>query len=447
MKQLTGVDAMFLHLDNPRASTGGTLVLVYDQTTRPNRKPLRFKEILGYLEERMDQLPVLQKKLVRVPFNLDHPYWIRDRHFNLEHHVHHIRLPKPGDWRQFCIMAARLTTPHFDFNRPLWEMYVVEGLDNVDWLPDGSFAILVRMHHALVDGTAAVQLISVLHELSPNRRRRRRPRNADASDKDGGEDPPSLASMMFRAGINNTSSLLRLVKPIYRLASAIGPSWAMNLMERSEQDELRVPRTRFNSSVCAYRVFADQIYSLDVFRSYKALVEGATINDAVVSVISGAVRRYLEAKNELPEDSLVAMMPVNTRQHEGENRGGGNAITLTTASIHSDIADPVQRLQAIRGATSRMKAFISGVGSKEMTDLTRFAPEATLAFAGKLIALTHLDFGRFSEPKFNIGISNVPGPQQPLYLKGAVLRHFSVVAPVTDGMGLGVGVASYNGTL
>lgn len=447
MKQLSGVDAMFLHLDNPRASSGGTLVMVYDQSTRPDGKPLRFKEILAHLNARIEQLPVLQQKLVKVPFNLDHPYWIQDRNFNLEHHVHHVRLPQPGDWRQFCILAARLATPHFDFDRPLWDMHVVEGLDHVDWLPAGSFAILIRMHHAAVDGTAAIQLLKVLHELSPDITSTISGDDEFQRNRLRGENPPGLVSMLLRAGINNTKSVFSLPKPLYHLASQVVPSLVSDVVHPQEHSKAEVPRTRFNQRVSPYRVFADQIYSLEVIRQYKALVKGATVNDAVSSIIAGALRRYLESKHELPADSMVAMMPINTRSSEGQYESQGNMIVLTTSSIRTDISDPVKRLKEINSATSNMKSFINGVGASDMTDITRFAPEATLAFAGKLVALTRLDAGRVSQPLFNVGISNVPGPQVPLYLEGAMLRHFSVVAPVVDGMGLAFGVASYNGSL
>lgn len=158
LKQLSGLDASFIYLDTDRASTGGTMIYVYDQSTIPGGGHLRFKEILKHIESRTATSPIFRQKLKQVPMSLDYPYWVEDENFRIENHVFHVALPKPGDWRQFCIMASRLTTPHFDFNRPLWEMYVVEGLDNIDWLPKGSFAILTRMHHAAVDGTAAAQL-------------------------------------------------------------------------------------------------------------------------------------------------------------------------------------------------------------------------------------------------------------------------------------------------
>lgn len=434
---------MFLHLDNPRASTGGTLVLVYDQSTRPGGKPLRFKEILKHVNERIDDLPVLQQKLVKVPFSLDHPYWVKDKNFQLEHHVHHVRLPYPGDWRQFCILAARLSTPHFDFERPLWEMHVVEGLDKVRWLPKGSFAFLIRVHHAAVDGSAAVQLLKVLHELSADA--------TTAPSRDTtehvGEEPPGLAHMLLNAGVNNTKSLLRLSKPLYSLAAHALPSIFLNQDKTDLQQSGKVPRTRFNDRVSPYRVFASQRYSFDVIREFKSLVAGATVNDAVVTIIAGALRRYLERKSELPDRSMVAMMPVNTRAKGSQATAHGNEIVLAAAAIHTEIEDPVVRMEAIKTATSNMKSFINGVGAAEMTDLTRYAPEATLAFAGKLISMMRIDTGELGNPVFNVAISNVPGPRAPLYFGGAELRHFSVVAPVMDGMGLAFGVASYNGSL
>jgi WS/DGAT/MGAT family acyltransferase len=448
MKQLSGVDSMFLRLDNPRASTGGTMVLVYDQTTRPCGKPLRFKEILAHFESRIAELPVLQQKLVRVPFGLDHPYWVKDKNFSLEHHVHHVRLPLPGDWRQFCILAARLTTPHFDFARPLWEMYVVEGLDNVDGMPEGSFGLLIRVHHAAVDGSSAVQILQVLHELGAEEPKKRRKRKNPGSNLS--EDPPGLTTILFNAGVNNTRNVLRLSKPIWSLASQLLPRPLMDDDDELEVESaapLKAPATRFNDKVSPYRVFGTRSFPFDIIRSLRKLVEGATVNDVVATLISGALRRYLLQHGELPEDSMVAMMPINTRASQKEYQTEGNAIVLARSAIRTDIEDPIERLEAVRCATAGMKSFVNGVGAGEMTDLTRFAPEATLAFAGKLLAKARLDGGGFGRPLFNVGISNVPGPREPLYLMGARLRHFSIVVPLVDGMGLGFGVISYAGEL
>ncbi|HTF35280.1 MAG TPA: wax ester/triacylglycerol synthase family O-acyltransferase [Myxococcota bacterium] len=439
MQQLTGTDALFLHLDSPRFSTGATIVFIYDQSARA--KPLRFKEILQHLEKRVPQLPVLRRKLHRVPFDLDRPYWVDAPDFEIEHHVHHVRLPHPGDWRQFCILAARLTTPHFDLTRPLWEMYVVEGLDHVAWLPEGSFAILLRVHHAAVDGTSALRIMEELHDESPEGRKERR-----APTRQVPEGPPGLATMLLRSGWNNARAAFEVPRAGVRIASQFARSGDTG-GDATGQVRARdpVPKTRFNVRISPYRVFESRLYDLRDVRAYKARVSGATVNDAVLAICGGAMRRYLLAKSELPKESLVALVPVNTRRRDVRAGAGGNDITPATAPIHTEIADPIERLVAVREATAGLKAFLDAVGAKEMTDLTRHAPEALLAFAGRMASLLRFDAGALGRPLFNLGISNVPGPQKPLYLRGARLRHLSCVAPIADGMGLMIGVASYDG--
>jgi hypothetical protein len=207
LKQLSGQDATFLYLDTDRASTGGTMIYVYDQSTVPAGK-LRFKQILEHIESRIESSPVFRQKLAQVPLALDYRYWVTDEKFNVESHVSHVALPKPGDWRQFCILASRLTRPHFDMNRPLWEMYVVEGLDNVDWLPRGSFAILTRMHHAAVDGTAAAELTWGLHDLGPEGRGGGKIHSSRTDIR-----APSRLEMAARAWWNTATSPLRLARP------------------------------------------------------------------------------------------------------------------------------------------------------------------------------------------------------------------------------------------
>jgi WS/DGAT/MGAT family acyltransferase len=251
--------------------------------------------------------------------------------------------------------------------------------------------------------------------------------------------------MLVRAGINNALSLAKLSTPIVKLAQQVVPKIVGNWLYSDEESvSSSIPSTRFEAPVSPYRVWNSLTFEFETLHKFRGVVPGSTINDAVCTLISGGIRRYLEAKQELPHDSLVAMMPVNTRVNASEFQAQGNTITLTRSSIRTDVADPVERLQAINGATSNMKSFLNGVGASEMTDLTRYAPEATLAFAGKLLSMTKLNAVGVASPQMNIAISNVPGPKETLYFKGAELKHLSIVAPVIDGLGLTVGIISYN---
>ncbi len=440
MKQLTGTDTMFLHLENPRASSGFTIVLVYDQSKRPGGQPIRFKEILGFLNTRLDAMPVLRHKIKRVLWDLDRPYWVKDPDFNLEHHVSHVRLPEPADWRQFCILAARHATPVFDMNRPLWHMMVVEGLDNVEGLAPGSFAILLRMHHVLVDGAAAIRLMSVLHDPSPDSQKLS---PADYVYDPTPYQPPGFVEQVARAGMNNVTGLVKMAKPLLGLLTKI--PGVVGQLKSEGGGSYRAPQTRFNNRVSPYRVFFLERFELADFKEFKALVPEATVNDAVLAVIGGALRRYLDAKDELPQRSLRTLMPVNTRSDAAGSVG--NNITFTAATLGTEVRDILGRLQRVRESTSKSKEIMNAVGAKEMTNLTHFAPESALAFAGRLVSVIRMDAGGIGQPLFNTICTNVPGPQKPLYLLGAELKHFAGIGPVTDGLGLMFIIASYNGSL
>lgn len=446
LKQLSGQDATFLYLDTDRASTGATMIYIYDQSTVPAGK-LRFKQILKHIESRIDISPVFRQKLKRVPLALDYPYWVTDKDFRVENHVSHVALPKPGDWRQFCILASRLTRPHFDMNRPLWEMYVVEGLDNVDWLPRGCFAILTRVHHAAVDGTAVAELTWGLHDLSPE---------GDSADKVQTRQTirePSNLEMAGRAWWNNAVSPLRLARPVSHILPAVGNKLLQLAGERlspaveEHAAATAVPNTRFNGRVTPYRVFTSTRFSLDEFKTLRKPVPGSTINDLVVTLIGGGLRHYLQHHGELPADSLISMMPVNTRDSGNTQTGAENQITFMAAAIGSHIADPVERLRYVYEHTSNSKTALAGIGAKDLTDLNKHVPAALLAAAGKMISTVGIDSAGTGKRLFNVAISNVPGPTVPLYLQGAQLKFWSVVAPLVNGMGTVFAVTSYNGEL
>jgi len=437
LRQLSGQDAMFLYLDNPRASAHGTLIYIYDQSTAP-KGLVRFKQILRHIEANLDLAPFFRKKLMRVPLELDYPYLVDDHEFDLNYHVRHIALPKPGDWRQFCIQAARINARPLDLSRPLWEMYVVEGLDNIGWLPKGCFAILTKLHHAVVDGTALSELTWRLHSQQPVVPRRKPKRWTP-------KPAPEMMSLLTRAAVNTAVESLRAGKAL----ASVGPKLGLlagKLAADAAMGRHKVPRTRFNARVAKERVFDGAEFAFEDVRAIKTAVAGATVNDTVAAVIGGALRRYLADKRESVAPTLVALMPINTRQDSAERATQGNTVSVMTSALRTDIADPLARLAAIHGATSRSKEVAKAIGARELTDLTKHTPAPTMMLASKLLLAGSFG-GDPRLPFYNCCISNVPGPQDPLYLLGARLEFFSVVAPLTDGLTMFFAVSSYNGKL
>ncbi len=437
MNQLSGQDAMFLYLDKPHAGTHGLLVYIYDQSTAPGGV-VRYKDIVRHVEANLHHAPYFRKKLLRVPLELDFPYLVDDEHFDINYHMRHIALPKPGDWRQFCIQASRIVTRPLDLSRPLWEMYVVEGLDNVDFLPKGSFAILTKLHHAVVDGTALTELTGHLHELTPKVKRARPKQWSPAP-------PPDTARLLGRAAVNNVLGSLRTGRPLAHVGPRLA-ALAGKLAGEAFSGHHPVPTTRFNSPVGSQRVYDGVQFPLAEVRAIRAAVPGATVNDTVSGIVGGALRRYLQAKREAVDPSLVAIMPINTRRDAAERQAQGNTISVMTAAARTDIADPLERIAAINEATGRSKTISNAIGARELTDITKHSPAPTMMLASKLLLRGNFG-GSPRMPFHNLCISNVPGPQFPIYLVGAKLAFFSVVAPVTDGFTLFFAVTSYDGKL
>ncbi|EJN35066.1 acyltransferase, WS/DGAT/MGAT [Pseudomonas sp. GM78] len=442
MNKLSGQDALFLHVDRPHASSHGTMIYIYDQTTL-NGQRLGFREIVHHIESRLDPMYVQRRKIVQVPFGLGYPYWVEDDLFDIDFHVRHFALPKPGDWRQFCILLSRIHARSVDLSRSPWEMYVIEGLDNIEGIPKGSFAIITKTHHAAMDGTAAAEFTWAMHDL------------AGAPGKPGAITPKPqpahppchsrrITDTLTRMVIDNISASARMAAPLRRVLPKLATFGLRRLAQSLRSSDGGVPRTRFNANVSAKRVWDSVTLDLATVKQIKGLVPGATINDAVLAMIGGAMRRYLQAKDELPEKSLVSMAPVNTRQ-EGAERTT-NTISILRFPLGTHIDDPLERLQAVQLATAECKAIQSAIGAHELTNLQKFTPPATLGLAGRLATLTG-GGGKGPVLLHNCMVTNVPGPNEPLYLLGAKLVHWGGMGPLADGMSLIWNPTSYCGKM
>ncbi|MCW5639737.1 MAG: wax ester/triacylglycerol synthase family O-acyltransferase [Rubrivivax sp.] len=433
MRQLSAHDAGFLYSDTLHSNANVTLISIYDQSTAPGGK-VRFKSILAHIESRLAGLPVFRSKLLRVPMELDHPYWIDDPNFDLEYHVRHIALPKPGDWRQFCIQASRIHARPFDQNRPLWEIYVVEGLDSLLELPQGSFALLIKIHHAAVDAAGGSRMAMLLHDLTPHVAAPPPPRPWFPQPQ------PSQAMLLLRAWWHSVLSPFELRTPLARrLADSANAlqTFANDLLHHPEQ----VVATRFNTVVSAHRVFDTRRFAVEEFDAIRRLVRGATVGDAVLAVCGDALRRHLLALGELPEAGLNAITPFQ------ESAGGAPAerppeLTWQRVPLHTELADPVARLAAIAAWTAK---FGAGAGHAAAAQ-GQHAAAATLARSGKMHGLLGLSASRHM-PASACMVTNVAGPDVALYLNGARMTYFSAIMPISDGMGLVFAVTSYDGRI
>ncbi len=429
MRQLSDQDAVFLYSETAHSNSNVTLLHIYDQSTAPGGK-VRFKSILAHVENRLDRVPVLRERVRKVPFGLGRPYWVEDENFSLEYHVRHIALPKPGDWRQFCIQASRIHARPLDLNRPLWEMYVIEGLDSFLDLPRGSFALLLKIHHAAIDLEHGCEITTVLHDLSPQSPAHEPPEPWFPAA------PPGDVALLARALTHSVLFPMQRLRRMARAVATVVPAVVSRFVEVVRKPE-HVVVTRFNTVVSPHRVFDTRRFPLAEFEAVRSLVRGATVNDAVLGVCGGGLRRYLELQGELPECSLTASATLGVRVD------GSHELAWARVRLGTDITDPVARLAMIREQTAASAEMTNTVCARELTDGARFAPEATIAMTSKMLAYASVRLGRWA-PLANCTIANVPGPAVPLYLKGARMTYFSAIMPISDGMGLVFSVTSYD---
>ena len=437
ISQLSAQDAQFLYIQSATNLTHVMAVYIYDPSTAPGGK-VRFKDIIEHMRKRLDVSPMFKRKLYRLPLDIDHPYWVEDEHFDLEAHISHSRLPEPGDWRQFCIHVARHHSKPLDMTRPLWDMYVVEGLDNIPGYAKGSYAILTRIHHSTIDGVSGAHFFAAISDKDVQGT----PAIALPAGQSANNKLPTVSEILSRAVNSTVTSPVKLTQALLKFTPALLSTAQKSLKGGDEETDTGVPQTRFNGPVTPNKMFDAVTFDLEELKKMRLKVSDATINDVVLAICSGALRHYLNKHKELPKESLVAVAPVNARSRSGDEANPGNNISAMTIKIWSNIADPVKRLEAIKDTTRETKAAKSGLSARIMTDLTKHIPGVTMAGVARI-----LTDERFAPKMSNLMVSNVPGPQIQLYMNGAKLTHQYGLAPLAHGMGLFIATPSYNGTI
>ena len=438
MQQLSEMDGNFVQQETPATPMHISPVIVYDQSSRKGGK-VRFKEILEVFRRNLHKSTIFRRKLAGGAMGFDAPYWVEDPGFDLEFHVRHIALPKPGDWRQFCILLARLHARGLDMTRPLWEAYVIEGLNDVKELPQNGFAIMLKVHHAAIDGVSAAEILTAIHSLDENLQQ------AKVRDNWAGEQNPSQWHVWSRAYVKS------LKRPVvfFQKASHLVPAVIRANQQKSEdqaQDTEKVPmvRTRFNGRVTATRVTDAIIIELEKIKAIRRAVEGVTVNDVIVAIVGGGMRKYLMAKDELPETSLSCAAPISIRG-ERNSESTGNQVSQMTISMATDLEDPIARLQAVHLSAMEAKAYSEAIGSSVLMDISEVMIPRLLGWGMRSVTLA----GGSAEvpvPSHTV-VSNVPGPQMPLYLAGARVHLMMGMGPLLHMMGLFHAVISSAGRI
>ena len=439
MKQLGILDSAFVNLEqtNTPQHIGG--LGIYDPSTAPGGF-VRFKDVIASFERRLGDLPLFRTRLVEVPGGLDRPYWVKDANFDVEFHLRHIALPEPGDWRQLCIQTARLHSRPLDMSRPLWEAYIIEGLDNIPNLPKGCFAVYTKMHHSMVDGAGGASFMSALHDLTPNPEQTgnagAEPRLVDTT--------PSVGELLTKATINSVKNAVQLVFGTAKNVRDIS-KYAIDIARKDiPPPDINAPKTILNKPVGPHRVFDAAEFPLEGFKDIKNAA-GVTVNDVALGVIGGALQRYLTAKGLAPtEGSLAAAMPLNMRTRRSMTEEN-NQVGSVFASLHTDIANPLERVVAIKQSTENAK--LSGEASPLVDALKLagvFSPVISKSIAG---FWARNELSRHIPVNVSTCISNVTGPDFPLYCAGATMVDYYGLGVLTPGMGIFHLVFSYSGKL
>ncbi|MEA2472488.1 MAG: diacylglycerol O-acyltransferase / wax synthase [Thermoleophilaceae bacterium] len=448
MRQLTSLDAQFLAMETPRTygHVGG--FAVHDPTTAPGGSVTR-ADICRIVGERIHLLPPFRWKLATVPLGLDHPYWIEDADFDLDFHVRETAVPPPGGARQLGEQIARIAARPLDRSRPLWELYLVHGLEG------GKIGFLTKIHHAAVDGMSGAEILSILLDQSPEGR------EVPPPDRAHGESVPSQFEMLGRGLLGVPRQPLRALRALPNVLPGLGDVPAVGTLPGAgtvsrlasrvesavgrgtndggvlEHTAVRAPRTRFNGKISPHRRFAFGSLSLDKVKAVKNEL-GITVNDVVMALCTTALRDWMIERDELPQDPLVAMVPVSVRSEE-ERGTYGNRVSTMIVPLPTNEPDPRTRLMLLHDTMQVAKDRHRALPATLMQDATEFIPPALMSRAARVIA----EFAEVARPPLNVVISNVPGPREPLYMAGAELIANYPVSVIMDGVGLNITVLSY----
>lgn len=427
MKQLTPMDSHFFYFEAPNQPMMIGSLWLCDQSTAPGGL-VRHKDILQYVSDRLNTTSYFRRRLEKAPFQLDDPYWLDDENFDLEYHVRHVGLPQPGDWRQLCIFTARTMSRSVDMERAPWEIYIIEGVNNVEGVPPNSFAVLIRFHHAYVDGKASLELTTAMMEETADHEYGRRDRVEVA------ERAPTRLEMWSRTTPRMMGQAWRSMRAGLT-AGRKSIELARRLRSEAKPEQRRVPRTIFNVQISPHRSYGALTWNIPELKRMRQLCPGATLNDVVISIIAGGMRRYLSHHNQLPaSESLVAMCPVSVRPSEAM-KDCGNLISAMFIGIGTDIGEPLERLSAVRRRTARGVPLARDV----LCDLNNAVGDMMPPYVRALGAwLQNKSRLASTVPLVNTLITNVPGIPGlvPRYFAGARIANVFPLAPVSDGMGI-----------
>jgi WS/DGAT/MGAT family acyltransferase len=432
IQQISGYDATFLYADSPTSPMHvGTLIMVEGS--------LKFDVFREMVASKLHQIPKFRQRLLNVPMNLDYPYWVDDPNFDLDLHLNRVKLPDPANWKTLRDLTSSIFSDSLDLRRPLWSISFIEGLNEISQIPKGSVAIVTKVHHVMVDGNSGVGILGILFDKD-EKSTSKETTTPPVFEPDPLPDEFSLLLKSSYKFIKNPFKIPKTVgETVFNLikGSAAG---TMNVHKDLNKTSSPVPKTIFNESISPKRTWGTAILSFERINVLKKLME-VSINDMILAICAGALRRYLLGREKLPSQSLVANVPISIRVKGSKELN--NQISNMMVQIATHIEDPIERLEYIQEQTIMGKTKHKAIGAKTLAKMADSVPFGLANLAAGIYSRYNIkDLHR---PPFNVTITNVPGPRGMLYLDGHKIVSMFGLTPVVDGFGLIIAAFSYNG--
>lgn len=433
MQRLSGVDSAFLYLETPTMHMHIVGVILLDPSSVEGG--YSFDGLKRLISSRLHRLPPFHRRVRTVPFNIEHPYWVEDHNFDIDYHVRRTTIPAPGGRAELGKLVGEIAATQLNRDRPLWEIWVIEGLEN------GNVALVTKMHHAAADGMASGYLMLQLLDMSPDIPAFEEPEVFPV------EDSPTDGAILRRAVRDRISDPFRVVRQVKKTGGR-AIKLLQHMLEKGTENfspmlPFMAPKTMFNRAISSERIVAFGTAPLKDLRMVRKAY-GCTINDVVIASCTGALRRYLMDHHDLPEQALMASCPVSVRTPE-QSLDLGNRVSTLFVRMPVQIADPIERLHVITADTRDAKTVHKAMGADMLTDWAQLA--APYAFTAAARAYSRMKLADKHKPVHNLIVSNVPGPPFDLYCLGARVENFFPLGPVLEGAGLNITVVSHKGDM
>ena len=432
IQQISGYDAAFLYAESPTSPMHVATLNIVEGS-------LKYEDFKEIIASKLHLIPKFRQRLLNVPLNLDYPYWVDDPNFDIDLHLNRIKLPDPSNWNTLRYLTSKLFSAPLDLRRPLWSVHFIEGINEIAQVPKGSVAIVTKVHHVMIDGSSGVGIMGVLYDRNADGKQKKR-----SKPKAFNPEPlPDELSLLLKSGYGFLKNPFKIPKTIGETVYSFVKSKAaskLSIQKEFNSAKFPVPITIFNGSISAKRTWGTAILSFERINALKKVV-GGSINDIILAICAGAIRRYLLEKEKLPLHPLVANVPISIRSENSKQIN--NQIANMMIQLATHIKDPLERLEYIQEQTMLGKSRHNTLGAKTLAKMADVVPFGLANLAAGLYSKYNIkDLHR---PPFNVTITNVPGPTTPLYLNGHKVVSIFGLTPVVDGFGLIIAAFSYNG--